>query len=145
MQGTYLLKWDQQLEPGGPFYSALGKYSPDLGFPAIRWKHVIMANWNYGSWGANLFNRLSTSYTDQNQTEYGPPYDDNKVGAYSVWDLTGSWQGVKGLTVSAGVLNLFDEKPPFSNQGATFQVGYDPRYASPLGRQFFVRLGYEFK
>ncbi len=62
-----------------------------------------------------------------------------------MWDLTGTWQGVKGLTLTAGVLNLFDEKAPFSNQGSTFQVGFDPRFASVLGRQFFLRAAYEFK
>ena len=145
MNGTYMLKWEQQLESGGPYYDAVGNYSADLGFPVPRWKHVVMANWNYGAWGLNLFNRLTSSYTDQNQTEFGPPFDDNKVGAYSVWDLTGSWSGVKGLTLTAGILNLFGERAPFSNQGATFQVGYDPRFASPLGRQFFLRAAYEFK
>jgi iron complex outermembrane receptor protein len=145
MQGTYLLQWEQQLESGGPYYTALGVYSQDLGFPAFRWQHVIMAGWQTGPWSVNLFNRLKSSYYDQNLTEFGPPYDDNTVGGNSVWDLTGTWQGFKGLTVTAGVLNMFDEKAPFSNQGATFQVGYDPRFSAPLGRQYFVRLGYEFK
>ena len=145
MQGTYMLNWEQQLEPNGPFYDAVGNYSNDLGFPVPRWKHVIMANWTYGAWGVNLFNRLSSKYKDQNQTEFGGEFDDNTVGGNSVWDLTGSWTGIKGLTVSGGILNLFDERAPFSNQGTTFQVGYDPRFSTPLGRQFFVRLGYEFK
>jgi iron complex outermembrane receptor protein len=145
MQGTYLLQWEQQLENGGAYFSALGVYSQDLGFPAFRWQHVIMANWTYGPWGVNLFNRLKSSYWDQNQPEFGPPYDENRVGAYSVWDLTGTWTGFKGLNVTAGILNVLDEKAPFSNQGATFQVGYDPRFASPLGRQYFLRLAYEFR
>jgi len=145
MQGTYMLNWEQQLENGGPYFDAVGNYSSELGFPVARWRHVIMANWSYGAWGVNLFNRLSSSYFDQNATEFGPPYDDNKVGAASVWDLTGTWQGFKGMTVTAGVLNLFNERPPFSNQGDTFQTGYDPRFSSPLGRQFIVRLAYEYK
>jgi iron complex outermembrane receptor protein len=145
MQGTYLLGWKQQLEQGGQYYSALGVYSNDLGFPAFRWQHVVMAGWQMGPWGANLYNRLKSGYFDQNQTEAGGGYDNNRVGAYSVWDLTGTWQGIKGLTITAGVLNLFNERPPFSNQGATFQVGYDPRFASPLGRQWLLRGQYEFK
>ena len=120
-------------------------YSTELGFPVFRWQHVIMAGWNTGPWSVNLFNRLKSSYWDQNQPEFGAPYDENTVGAYSVWDLTGTWQGFKGLTVTAGILNMFDERAPFSNQGATFQVGFDPRFATPIGRQYFLRLGYEFK
>ena len=127
------------------YFTALGVYSRELGFPAFRWQHVVMAGWNTGPWSVNLFNRLKSSYWDQNLPEFGAPYDENTVGGYSVWDLSGTWQGFKGLTVTGGVLNLFDEKAPFSNQGATFQVGYDPRFSNPIGRQYFVRLGYEFK
>jgi iron complex outermembrane receptor protein len=145
MQGSYLLKWEQQLENGGPYYNALGVYSLELDFPAFRWQHVIMAGWQTGPWSVNLFNRLKSGYWDQNTTEFGPPYDSNTVGGFSTWDLTGTWQGFKGLTLTAGVLNLFDEKASFSNQGLTFQVGYDPRFTNPLGRQFFVRAAYEFK
>lgn len=145
MQGTYLLQWKQQLEANGEYYSALGRYANELNFPAFRWQHVIMAGWQTGPWSVNLFNRLKSAYTDSNLTELGGGFDDNTVGAYSVWDLTGTWTGVKGLTITAGVLNLFNERAPFSNQGATFQVGYDPRFASPLGRQFMLRGQYEFK
>jgi iron complex outermembrane receptor protein len=56
-----------------------------------------------------------------------------------------SWAGIKGLTLTAGILNLFDEDPPFTNKGDGFQVGYDERYANPLGRQFLLRAAYEFK
>jgi iron complex outermembrane receptor protein len=73
------------------------------------------------------------------------PYDDNTVGAYSVWDLVGSWSGVKGLTLTAGVINLFNETPPFSNQGSTFQQGYDPRFTNSLDRRWLLRASYEFK
>jgi iron complex outermembrane receptor protein len=145
MQGTYLLQWEQQLEANGEYYSALGRYANELNFPAFRWQHVIMAAWQTGPWSVNLFNRLRSGYFDSNLTELGGGYDFNTVGAYSTWDLTGTWTGVRGLTITAGVLNLFNERAPFSNQGATFQVGYDPRFASPLGRQFMLRGMYEFK
>ncbi len=145
MQGSYMLTYEQQLEKGGEYFANVGFYSQELAFPTFRWQHVIMANWTYGPWGVNLFNRLKSSYFDENLTEAGPPYDNNTVGAYSVWDLTGSWTGFKGLTITAGIQNMFDERAPFSNQGSEFQVGYDPRFASPLGRAYFLRLAYEFK
>lgn len=145
LQGTYLTKWEAQLEKNGEFYSALGQYSHELDFPAPRYQQVTQVGWSMGSWSANVAHRFKSGYWDQNLTEFGGDYDFNKVGKYSVWDLTGTWQGIKGLTLTAGVLNLFDEDPPFSNQGATFQVQYDPRLSSPLGRQFIARLAYEFK
>jgi iron complex outermembrane receptor protein len=144
---TYVLKYEQQLSKGGQFYNPLGNYNFELDFPVFRFQSVLNLGWQYNVWSANLFNRFRSGYTDQNDASglTSPAYADNWVGAYSVWDLTGSWSGIKGLTISAGILNLFDNDPPFSNQGSTFQVGYDPRFASPLGRQYMLRVSYEFK
>ena len=41
--------------------------------------------------------------------------------------------------------NLFDADPPLSVQGNTFQVGFNPQVASPLGRSFYVRAGYAYR
>jgi iron complex outermembrane recepter protein len=142
---TYIIEYKQQLSKGGTYYNPLGRYSLELDFPVFRFQSVTSLGWQYGSWSLNMFNRLKTSYQDQNTTEAGPPYDDNKVGGYSVWDLTGTWTGVKGLSITAGVLNIFNETPPFSNQGSTFQVGYDPRFTNPLDRTFMLRGQYTFK
>ena len=84
----------------------------------FRFQSVTSLGWQYAEWSLNIFNRLKSSYTDQNTTEAGGGYDHNTVGGYSVWDLTGTWSGVKGLSITAGVLNLFNETPPFSNQGS---------------------------
>ena len=89
-----------------------------------------------GSWSALFANRYKTGYLDQDAV--------SNVDSYSVYDLTGTWQGVKNLTVSAGVLNLFDEDPPKSVQVTTFQRGYDPRFTDPRGRTWYLRLAYKF-
>ena len=49
------------------------------------------------------------------------------------------------LQVVLGVRNIFDRDPPASNQGQTFQVGYDPRYGDPFGRTYYLRLSYAYK
>jgi iron complex outermembrane receptor protein len=59
-------------------------------------------------------------------------------------DLAVTYSGFKGMTLTAGVNNLFDEDPPRSVQATTFQRGYDPRFTDPLGRTFVVRAGYRF-
>src|SRR5271169_2374894 len=48
-------------------------------------------------------------------------------------------------TVALGVKNLMDRAPPFSNQPFTRQVGYDPAYADPRGRTFYMSLTLTFK
>lgn len=65
-----------------------------------------------------------------------------RVKAYSLWDLTGSWQPAKGWTLRGGVKNLFDKAPPFSNQAFFFISGYDPSYTDPRGRRYYVSVGY---
>jgi iron complex outermembrane receptor protein len=67
------------------------------------------------------------------------------VKSYSLWDLTGSWAIGKNLKLRAGILNLLDKDPPFSNQAWFFLAGYDPSYTDPRGRSGFVSVNYSFK
>ena len=143
--GTYVTKFEQQLERNGEFYNPLGRYSGELDFPIFRWQAVTTIGWSLNAWSATLANRYRSGYRDANEFAVSPPYDDNTVGADSVWDIVGSWNGVKDLTLSAGVLNLFNSDPPFSNQGSTFQQGFDPRFTNSLGRRYLFRAAYQFK
>ena len=58
--------------------------------------------------------------------------------------VTVDWQSKinfsKNLTLTAGIKNLFNQDPPFSQriEGGGNQLGYDGRYTDPLGRQFYV-------
>jgi iron complex outermembrane receptor protein len=45
----------------------------------------------------------------------------------------------------AGMKNIADRKPPLSLRASSgHQVGFDPRYADPLGRQLYVTGNYKF-
>ena len=52
----------------------------------------------------------------------------------------------KNYMVTAGIKNLMDKDPSFSNRtaGGGNQVGYDGRYNSPLGRTFYVTAAAKF-
>jgi iron complex outermembrane recepter protein len=104
--------------------------------------------WDHGDVGLTLANSYSSGYTDQNTT-YDPVTDSllpsRKVESYSLWDLTGSWNATKALKIRAGVLNLLDTEPPFSNQSYFFLAGYDPTYTDPRGRSYYLSLNYSFK
>jgi len=144
-RGTYVTKYEYQITPNGEFNDNLGNYFN--GSAVFRYQHVLNFNWQSGAWSAVLLNRLRSGYDDANAAAglLDPVYEQNRVGAFSTWDISASWMGVKGLTLTAGILNLFDEDPPFTNKGDGFQVGYDERYANPFGRQFLLRAAYEFK
>jgi iron complex outermembrane receptor protein len=129
-----VLEYKYQREKGGQEFEAVGRYSDNA--PVFRWQHVATVNWSYGPWSALLANRYKTGYTDQGGA--------SEVDSYSVFDLTGTWTGVKNLTLTAGVINIFDLDPPLSVQNTTFQRGYDPRFTDPRGRTWLLRAAYKF-
>jgi iron complex outermembrane receptor protein len=137
LDGTYVHKYDYQNERDGAFIHAVGRYSDDK--VVFRWQHLASLNWSLGNWSATLSESYKSSYLDQN-----PVPAHTEVAAYSLWNLSGSYTGVAGLTVTAGVKNLLDQEPPFSNQGTLFQKGYDPRYSDPVGRALYLRASYAF-
>ena len=134
MEGTYVTEYRYQREKGGQFIEAVGRYSDAA--PVFRWQHVLSANWSTGAWGVTLSQRYKSGYVDQDGV--------NNVGSYALHDLSVTWTGVKGLTVTGGIGNLFDREPPLSGQSTTFQRGYDPRFTDPLGRTLALRVAYKF-
>ena len=107
-----------------------------------RWKSYTALNWNMGPWTATLANNYQSGYTDYNTDPNG---DLRHVGSLSLWDLQGSYTGFKSWTLTAGVKNLFDTNPPLTNQGNTFQAGYDPSYYDARARFVYGSLTYSFK
>lgn len=146
LSATRILKYDRQFGPDEPFRSNLGVFLNDQAIQ--KWRHRISFEWEKGPVSVMLANQYSSSYEDQNTT-YDPATDAllpaNRVKAYSLWDLTASWAITDKLKLRAGVLNLLDKAPPFSNQAYFFLSGYDPSYTDPRGRNGYVSLNYAFK
>jgi iron complex outermembrane receptor protein len=146
VSGTLILKYDRQFGPDEPYRSNLGVFLNDQVIQ--KWRHRINLEWDNGPVTVTLANQYSSSYNDQNTT-YDPFTDallpPNRVKSYSLWDLTGSWAIGKNLKLRAGILNLLDKDPPFSNQAWFFLAGYDPSYTDPRGRSGFVSVNYAFK
>ena len=68
-----------------------------------------------------------------------------KVPAYTTVDWQGKWAFDKSLSVTAGVKNLMDKKPPLSIKTVGGNMlGFDPRYADGVGRSFYLQAGYKF-
>jgi iron complex outermembrane receptor protein len=134
MDGTYVTKFEFQREKDGVYIQNVGRYADNA--PVFRWQHILALNYTHGPWSAAFVNRFKSGYEDQDPV--------NKVDDYSVFDLFGTWTGYKGLTITAGIKNLFDEDPPFTNQVTTFQRGYDPRFTDPRGRTLLLRAAYKF-
>ncbi|MFN5046726.1 TonB-dependent receptor [Roseateles sp.] len=144
--GTWVLNYDRQFGPLEGYRSNLGLFLNDQVIQ--KWRHRISLGWDQGPFSLTLANQYSSGYTDQNTT-YDPSSDKllpaRKVKAYSLWDLTGSWNVSKQLKLRAGLLNLLNTEPPFSNQAYYFLAGYDPTYTDPRGRSAFVSLSYSLR
>lgn len=139
IDGTYVDLYEFQNEKNGPYVQNAGVFV-DSG-PVMRWRHNASVQWSTGPWSMTLAQKYMSGYVDQNNV------DDkylNNVSSYSLWSLSGSYTGFKNLSLTAGIKNLLNKEPPFTNQAYTFQRGYDPRYGDPLLRTYYIRANYKF-
>ncbi len=144
-QGTYTMKYMQQQTDG----SYLNRVNHELSPGVIPyWRHYLTLDWNYGPWGATLTENYQMASYD---AAPGPGSGTGLrvVGDYDIWNLSGFYTGFQSWTLSAGVKNLLDRNPPFSNQtqttGAGSAGGYDPTYTDPHGRLYWAGIKYVFK
>ena len=141
---TWVRSYLYQNTPTDAVKENVGIYSD--GSPVFRWQHALAATWSQANWSSRLAIRHKTGYYDMNlpSTVVGGPSFYQFVKPYTLVDLSFTAKPIKAVSVTAGVKNLFDTDPPFSNQSTRSQRGYDPRYTDPLGRTLFVRGSYTF-
>jgi iron complex outermembrane receptor protein len=156
LAGTHMLK-SRYTTPGtsDQWETSLGIFGSD---DAVRFRNVIQASTSaeIGRWSHTLNLNYRSGYHDKAYTE-----DDCVV---AVGDATGEcaavqlevkpyytfdWQTqlrlMKGLELTAGIQNLADRKPPLSLRATgSHQLGYDPRYASAIGRTFYLSASYKY-
>jgi len=138
LNGTLTLTSKRQTGNDDPYYSDLGHFVNEG--VVQRWRHTASLDWERGPYSASLTNSYMSGYTDQ--TIAGK--DDRHVSHYSLWDLTGAWSLSSALTLRAGVKNVFNTSPPFSQQAWFYISGYDPSYTDPRGRFMYVSAQYRF-
>jgi iron complex outermembrane receptor protein len=147
LQGTYYVKWDQQ-QPDGTFAGFVSnQFNAATSGVTPRYRQYATLTWTYGPWSGTLGNSYQSSYVDNqavDEDDEGNPIT-RRVDSLSLWDLYGSYTGLKNWKFVLGVKNLFDEDPPFTNQQTTFQVGYDPTYYDARGRFLYGSVTYTFK
>ncbi len=112
----------------------LGTYR--IGGPAIRLKQTFTMDYEFAAWRANLRYYRQNGYVDYDTVAH--------VAAYDLFDLQGQYQASKNLRLTIGMKNVFDTKPPATNQLDYFQVGFDPTYTDIKGRSFYGRVNYTF-
>jgi iron complex outermembrane receptor protein len=136
LNSTYVARYEYQDFVGGPFNQNVGVYVGTG--PIFRWQHALTAVWNMGNWTVGAAGHYKSGYIDQD------PTDNPRVNQYATMDAYVTWAAPKGFGVTFGVNNLTDRDPPYSNQGEVFQANYDPRFADPTGRKYYIRATYKF-
>lgn len=152
LDGTYLLKKRSRLVTSAPFGpSEIGQFSfaGDLG---LRWKHSAFVTYTRGEWSSTLSQTFRSGYNDQvlpgvTAGRVSPPNWKPKVDSYTTYNLGITYAGIKNLTLTAMVKNLFDKDPPFAiTYDSNFGSGssWEPRVADPRGRSFVLTAQYSF-
>jgi iron complex outermembrane recepter protein len=131
---TYLTKSTTTNVVSQQTVDSLGEYV--RGGPTTRVRQLAAMDWTSGNWGATLQYFWQSGYTDYSGSR--------RVGSYEIFGLQGQYKGIKGLTLTAGIRNLLDRKPPTTDTEDYFQVGFDPTYSDVKGRTFYLRGTYKF-
>ncbi|MBL8307096.1 MAG: TonB-dependent receptor [Rubrivivax sp.] len=139
LNGSRVLKYERQFGKLEPFVSNLGRFLNDQVIQ--RWRHRIGFDWDSGPYAVSLGNTYYASYTDDS---YLPDTAPRRVSAYSLWDVSASWKVTSQLQLRAGLQNLLNKQPPYSNQSYYFLSTYDPTYTDPRGRTLALSLKYRF-
>ena len=152
MDGTYTSGFKSRFSEVDPWAELVGKFGDTTnGFDLhVRWKHAASLTWSQGPWASTL----SQTFTDGYEAEkdgfgsgFTSPNAPSKIKSYTLYNLSGSYTGYKNLTITAGIKNLLDTKPSFSNHNVdnVAGAGWDGRVGDPRLRAFFLRLNYKFK
>ena len=152
VEGTYLLNKRSRVIASAPFGgSEIGRFtfSGDLG---LRWKHTAFFTARRGDWASTVSQTYRRGYNDQvlpgvATGAVSPPDWKPRVDDYITYNLSATYSGIKNLSVTALVKNVFDKDPPFainydSNGGSG--SSWEPRVSDPRGRAFVINLGYTF-
>lgn len=148
---THLLKWQQQEDPASPLTRQEGTIGVIVAETLPEWKSRLSFGYAFSDynvqWTMNYTSSMDVVNSNAGRTiatTGAKPY----VPSYTYHRLTGSWvpPQLEGLSLTAGVTNLFDKQPPiYTSDGASgIQANTDPSTYDVLGRRYFVNATYRF-
>jgi iron complex outermembrane receptor protein len=150
ISGTYMIKSSYtRAGTSDDFTDSMGHYGENA---AVTFRNLAQATFKLdtGAFTNQLLMRFRSGYKDINQTVRDAATNQNvkvqlDVPRYVTFDYQGTWKYNKSLDLRLGVNNLFNEAPPLTLRDSSgHQVGYDPRYASPMMRTVYLMGSYNF-
>ena len=140
--GTLLLVKREKLLPNLAYSNILGVFTlaGDLG---LKFKYNAFVSYQRDGFGVTFSQIYRSGYDNfalplsTTRPDYNP-----RVSPYILYNMTVSKRFEQGLTLTAGVKNIFNTDPPFaitydSNTGAG--SSWEPRVADPRGRSFTIQ------
>ncbi|MEF7615834.1 TonB-dependent receptor [Aquincola sp. MAHUQ-54] len=159
LKWSHIFSYKYQRESGGAWHSSLGRYED--GKTTFRNLVRLSGTLYSGAWQNTLTLNYRSGYRDADCTadacglvrELNPDgslgdvvdMTGRRVSSYTTVDLQTRYAASKALTLTAGILNLFDRDPPLSLKiDGGHQIGYDNRYTDPRGRTLYLNAQYAF-
>lgn len=153
---TYMIREDQQTQKNGAYYSAIGNHA-ELGSVTFRWLGKWTNTLKMGNFEHTFVLNFRSGYLDADTNVEVLDAAGNVIGRedlrlpvkrFTTLDWQTQWTPIKNLSVTVGLLNVFDIKPPLSistgglNRGQQF--GYDDRYYDSRGRTAYINGSFRF-
>ena len=142
LQATHILEYDITRLDGQKIDGAGYLNFANIGSPMPEWRGTLNLTWQRGNHQAVLL----LNHTDDYRHRRTATITD-RIDSFTTFDLQYRLElaGLLGpeadTSLTAGILNITDEDPPYVNIGG----GYDPRTADPRGRRAYVLLGSRFE
>jgi iron complex outermembrane receptor protein len=140
LDGTYVNRFETQVDRGGPWISSINKFGPlDANVMTFRWKYGASVKWvsPSGDWTSTLNEQYKQSFEDLNNgTQFY-----HTIDPYTLFNWSLTYAGYRQWKVLVGVNNVFNRDPPAANYRGE---GYASGEGSPLGRTFVARATYNF-
>jgi iron complex outermembrane recepter protein len=114
----------------------------------LKWKHSARISYSKNDWSTTLSQSYSSGYNDYvpGGVAFAPNYK-SKVESYTLYNLSATYKGIKGLTIIGGIDNVLNTDPPFTaaNVDEASGTAWDARVANPRGRAYRINFSYMFK
>ncbi len=147
VSGTHMFSHQEATIAGQPLKEYVGAFGARTLY--LRDKLTASATWSEGNWRSTMSGTFKSGYADDDLKTFGgtlPAGANTDVDSYTIYSLFTSYRGFKNMTITAGLNNLLDTKPPFSHHDVDVAsgAGWDPRVADPYGRTLSVNVKYDF-
>jgi outer membrane receptor protein involved in Fe transport len=138
-------QWDNSFVPvpGQPRVQCAGFFGffGPCGQPTPKWKWTSRLAWADGPLTSSIRWRYIGKVTDD--TPGSGNFDVETIPAWNYFDLAFALDVTDNATMTFGINNLFDKKPPLMGSSNAEQANTWPSTYDPLGRDFFFSVNFK--